>query len=105
MKSIIIFHLKITIFTVIENRSILYRHVCTNICFAFAGAETQSTKKPRPRKYSCRFCPKAFPDKTQVANHERVHTGEKPYSCQICGNSFKQKVNLKKHMIVHFNHV
>ena len=68
----------------------------------FAGSKTQSMRKPkRSKKYFCRFCPKAFPDKNKLANHERTHTGEKPYSCQHCRKSFKTKGNLKSHQAVH----
>eukprot|EP00035_Acanthoeca_spectabilis_P021366 m.437819 g.437819 ORF g.437819 m.437819 type:complete len:319 (-) comp18164_c0_seq1:188-1144(-) len=57
----------------------------------------------REKPYPCTFCSKAFSHSSALTQHERIHTGEKPFKCQHCDKSFSQSSNLKRHERVHKN--
>ncbi|KAM3912164.1 uncharacterized protein RB166_020655 [Leptodactylus fuscus] len=52
-------------------------------------------------RFSCQECEKSFTNKTNLLEHQSVHTGERPYSCQDCGKSFTWKSNLCEHQKIH----
>ncbi|XP_044742033.1 zinc finger protein 271-like [Chrysoperla carnea] len=53
------------------------------------------------KPFSCDICNKTFSRHSILVSHKRVHTGEKPFSCDICDQSFGQRPNLLKHKQVH----
>lgn len=55
----------------------------------------------REKPYPCGFCDKAFSHSSALTQHERIHTGDKPFTCRICNKSFSQSSNLKRHERVH----
>ncbi|ODM90784.1 putative zinc finger protein [Orchesella cincta] len=57
--------------------------------------------KPQP-KFQCCVCEKYLDSNTDLQNHLRVHTREKPYSCEICKRRFAWKVSYKHHS-AHFH--
>lgn len=55
----------------------------------------------REKPYPCSYCSKAFSHSSALTQHERIHTGEKPFKCSWCDKSFSQSSNLKRHERVH----
>ena len=46
----------------------------------------------------CGHCGKVLKDSTDLARHERTHTGARPYRCIICNKLMSLKGNLRKHI-------
>uniref|UniRef100_A0A915CA52 C2H2-type domain-containing protein n=1 Tax=Parascaris univalens TaxID=6257 RepID=A0A915CA52_PARUN len=59
-------------------------------------------RRRRPAQlFDCTQCGKTFKHPSKIAEHMRVHTGEKPYRCDICGTRFTQGGPLKVHLRTH----
>uniref|UniRef100_F1KSG1 Zinc finger and BTB domain-containing protein 49 n=1 Tax=Ascaris suum TaxID=6253 RepID=F1KSG1_ASCSU len=59
-------------------------------------------RRRRPAQlFDCTECGKTFKHPSKIAEHMRVHTGEKPYRCDICGTRFTQGGPLKVHLRTH----
>lgn len=56
-----------------------------------------TNKKP----HICPLCQKSFSSTHQLAQHNRVHSGEKPYACIYCEKKFKQLSHLQQHTRLH----
>ncbi|XP_042307881.1 zinc finger protein 420-like [Sceloporus undulatus] len=61
------------------------------------GKETSVRKKP----FKCSECGKGFSQRSTLADHHRIHTGEKPYICSECGKSFSRSRALTDHERIH----
>ena len=53
------------------------------------------------RAFPCEQCSKSFNSSHQLAQHSRVHTGEKPYKCSYCDRKFKQLSHVQQHTRLH----
>ncbi|KAK7079481.1 hypothetical protein SK128_023465 [Halocaridina rubra] len=51
--------------------------------------------------HSCPYCSYVSSTITNLKNHVRTHTGEKPFSCPYCFQSFTQKGGLQTHIRTH----
>jgi len=54
-------------------------------------------------KLRCKLCDNLVPDKSELVNHMRNHTGEKPFKCKICDLEYSRPESLKVHVLTHTN--
>ncbi|XP_077529458.1 zinc finger protein 142-like [Haemaphysalis longicornis] len=57
----------------------------------------QDHSEKRPAKFQCLYCPYSTDFRTNIARHERTHTGERPFICHLCRKSFTEECKLRRH--------
>ncbi|XP_064472295.1 zinc finger protein 141-like [Ornithodoros turicata] len=51
--------------------------------------------------YVCEFCDKTFELFSNLNQHRRLHSWQRPYSCQHCGIRFSKEKALQEHVEIH----
>ncbi|XP_047204313.1 zinc finger protein 880-like [Girardinichthys multiradiatus] len=85
----------------------LYRcHICNyiftkRIVLTWHLKMHENKSKDGKGNFNCHICGKHIPCQSNLQNHMRVHTGERPYSCHYCGKGFKLKGHMTEHLRTH----
>lgn len=53
------------------------------------------------RPFPCPHCDRSFGTSTNLRQHERTHTGERPFACSECPRAFQTSSNLRQHLRIH----
>ncbi|XP_042880430.1 protein tramtrack, beta isoform-like isoform X24 [Penaeus japonicus] len=76
-------------------------HYCAYIATTRTNLLNHIRTHTGEKPFACPHCPFRATQKENLKAHIRVHTGEKPYACTLCSYRSAQKSNLKSHMWTH----
>ncbi|XP_035487398.1 zinc finger protein 37A-like isoform X1 [Scophthalmus maximus] len=98
-KTVLTWHLKTHEGKSHESKGNFDCHICGKHIPCQSNLQNHMRVHTGERPYSCHFCGKCFKLKGHMTEHIRTHTGEKPFSCHICGKSFNRGSTLRKHVL------
>lgn len=61
------------------------------------GGGGHNPPPPPQHRFQCSYCSYSTNYQTNLNNHVRVHTGERPFVCRHCNRTFSRNEHLKKH--------
>ncbi|XP_066970406.1 protein tramtrack, beta isoform-like isoform X11 [Macrobrachium rosenbergii] len=62
---------------------------------------TATSGRDKSKKHTCPYCSYSSSVTTNLKNHLRTHTREKPFACTVCSYRSTTKDHLVKHMCIH----
>ncbi len=62
---------------------------------------TSDTATAAMRELKCEWCEKPFKKPSELKQHRRIHTKEKPFQCEQCDKRFSVSSNLTVHRHIH----
>lgn len=98
-KTVLTWHLKTHESKSHNTKSSFDCHICGKQIPCQSNLQNHMRVHTGERPYSCHFCGKCFKLKGHMTEHIRTHTGEKPFSCHICEKSFNRGSTLRKHVL------
>ena len=85
------------------NQAFLLSPIFSDFISIFKSSTSQEYKDSS--RVQCSTCGRTLWNKKYLADHMRLHTGERPFECQTCGASFTSRSSLQKHTKLHKKHL